>query len=498
MRRGLAGLVLALAAGFSAYTLGDGYTARLSDPRSILLVAVNDEVPDPPPRPRRTFVIVADGLRRDAALGMRSVARLRDAGQCRPTDTGAITISRPVYAVLSTGLEQDRTGIRSNSIYSPLGAESIWELARRAGLVVTARAELPWWRELFPGGFDRYQVIDPDAPYFLPDGLGELNLIVPGWIDTAGHDFGADSDAYAEGVRRLDAELGRFLDEVDLARDLVVLSADHGHTGRGGHGGRSPEVAVVLTCFAGRGVARRDDGGPIMSMAVAPTLAILLGLPFPRHMRAGADGLDAAWTIVDASAFPASYLDGRRLALARFRDANPSWPEVYAAGRREQATRLAILAAVCTAIAAATARGRRRPVRQALAVLAFVAAVAAAAALAHVLHYGTFDLSAVNKRSPYVRSCLGLCVAVIGASFLVRVALARELRRAAGELAALTGIGLAVNVGLVWVFGAPLGFPLPSPAFLVLPLFGALFTMSAAVLLGLVSLLALARGLYSR
>ena len=32
--------------------------------------------------------------------------------------------------------------------------------------------------------------------------------------------------------------LARVLDEVDLAHDPIVVVADHGHTGRGGHGGR--------------------------------------------------------------------------------------------------------------------------------------------------------------------------------------------------------------------------------------------------------------------
>ena len=63
-----------------------------------------------------------------------SLARLAEVGQCRKTDVGALSLSRPVYAVLSTGLEADRTGARFNDDSSALAAESVWDVAREAGL----------------------------------------------------------------------------------------------------------------------------------------------------------------------------------------------------------------------------------------------------------------------------------------------------------------------------------------------------------------------------
>jgi len=97
-----------------AYWLGDTYVGRMSDVRGARLVAVADRVGIPATRPARSVVIVADGLRLDAALGMRSVARMATAGQCRATDVGMPSVSRPVYTVLSSGVEQDRTGRRNN------------------------------------------------------------------------------------------------------------------------------------------------------------------------------------------------------------------------------------------------------------------------------------------------------------------------------------------------------------------------------------------------
>ncbi len=45
-----------------------------------------------------------------------------------------------------------------------------------------------------------------------------------------------------------------FIRTVDLRRTLLVLTADHGHALRGGHGGPQPRVATVMTCFAGPNV----------------------------------------------------------------------------------------------------------------------------------------------------------------------------------------------------------------------------------------------------
>ena len=56
---------------------------------------------------------------------------------------GTLSVSRPVYAVLPTGLEQDRTGVRNNDDTSPCAAESLWQVARRTGLTVTATKPRP-------------------------------------------------------------------------------------------------------------------------------------------------------------------------------------------------------------------------------------------------------------------------------------------------------------------------------------------------------------------
>ena len=103
---------------------GRGVHRPAAESSRLLLVGVPDQVapqvaPTAAERPRHAVLILLDGLRADHATQMTSVERLRQAGQCRTSDVGPLSVSRPVYAVVSTGLEQDRTGVRINDCSIP-------------------------------------------------------------------------------------------------------------------------------------------------------------------------------------------------------------------------------------------------------------------------------------------------------------------------------------------------------------------------------------------
>jgi hypothetical protein len=325
--------VVALVAGF---ILAETFIGRLSNHAGYYLVPVADEVKAPiPGRPRHTVFVVVDGLRRESAETMETMKALAEAGQCRITDQGGYTVSRPVYALMSTGLEVDRNGARNNEDATPLAAESFWQIAHGAGFVVQGSSHLPWFRELFPDGFDRFTVTPEhtenvfDAPWATTEGgLGDLALFHPLYVDAAGHAHGAASAEYAAAVDRADHEIARLLDRLDPDQDLVVVTSDHGHRAEGGHGGGQPEIRQVLTCFAGRNVGRLDSAlrRPLDGRSIGPALSLLLGLRFPRDMRAGEDDLDTIFEIAqpgppdDAQA--EAYRADRRAAVEHFRQEN--------------------------------------------------------------------------------------------------------------------------------------------------------------------------------
>lgn len=492
----LALLCTALAA--AGDILGETYISRLPNHAGYYQVSVADALPAalaaPSVRPRHTVVVVLDGLRADKAAGMASVERLRAAGQCRRTDVGPLSVSRPVYAVLSTGLEQDRTGSRNNDDESPLRAESLWQVARRAGLRVTATSELPWFQQLFPDGFDAYKLVERTTDHFTADAsaLGDLALIHPIYVDEAGHDFGGSSRVYADNVARADRELGRLLDRLDLGRDLVVLTADHGHSDRGGHGAHSREVAEVLTCFAGHGIRHRVDTPGFETRTIAPTLAVLLQVPFPGSLRAGEDTLDDMWDIVDPGVYPAAYLANRRAAVQHFRLVNGeavgrwlgrpgsgpgTWSELYSRARLRQYGRGLLVLALSCLILHWLFR-TRQPLRSAL----WVLTVCALLVPVYSAITGSFDLTSLNERNQFIRlsAIAGLSTGTVGLA--LHFLLWRDPEKLVLDQVRFCLILLALHVAHVAAFGWPLGFPLPGQVLIFLPFLGSTFLVGQALL----------------
>ncbi|MEO7096526.1 MAG: hypothetical protein ABI175_24925, partial [Polyangiales bacterium] len=84
-----------LAAATIALWLGGTFASRLSDHQGILLVPVEDAIRTASPRPRRTVVVVFDGLGRDDAATMPTLQALARDWPCLDMDVGAITFSRP-------------------------------------------------------------------------------------------------------------------------------------------------------------------------------------------------------------------------------------------------------------------------------------------------------------------------------------------------------------------------------------------------------------------
>lgn len=492
-----AGLALALV----GLQLGERYISRLPDHRGYFLVPVDDPTPTlASERPRHAVLIVADGLGLAPARGMQSTARLAAAGQCRETDVGPISVSRPVYAVLSTGLDQHRTGARNNDEQSPLAAQSIWEVARDAGLEVAGVSDVFWWQQLFPRGFDRYITLPDDADSFAIAELADLTLIHVSNVDHNGHDFGGASPEYADATARVDRELAGFLGRLDLSRDLVIFTADHGHSATGGHGGPTPDIARVLTCFAGPGITRAPQNPQLLqSRSIAGTLAVLLGLPFPKHMRAVEDDLDAIFTIVDEQHLSPAYLADRRAAIERFRAANQrsltqwlgrpgTWTDLQAHHARSQLLRAALVGLVALAAFLCSARARRLSPRATLGLAAGCLAVVVATVLLHILVLGTFDWTAINLRERYLRSAPFICLAPALLALAVHHWRLRDPGRMIADQLTLASLGLAVMLGHIIVFGWPLGYPLPGPALLLLPFITAFFLVVHGLLAALLAL----------
>ena len=479
----------ALVVGAVTFVLGNGHFGRVSSPEGFRRIPVDDAPRAPGPHPRHAVLAVVDGLADADAQALSTVRALRASWPCLRTDVGTISLSRPGYAVLSTGLESDRNGCRSNADARPIAAQSLWEVAREQGREVDAASSVGWWKELFPRGFDGYRVGESPDDLYASALLGDVALIHSGYLDDAAHEHGIDSAPFAAAMARIDRELGELVGRLDLRRDVLVVTADHGHVLRGGHGGRGPRESFTRTCFAGAGVLPGARDAEASATIVAPTLAMLAGLPFPRDARASADGdddLDLALSLLDPAQLGRAWLDDRRAQIGRMRAANPRWADVYAEGWRRQ--HLGLAAALGLAALTVVALVRRGP-QLGFTLAWLVATLAAAVGVLRAMH-GRLDLSAIRYATgDWVRPSLAATTLVGVLAIGTHLAVRRDLDVLSRDLLALSLFGGVLSAAYPLVFGWHLGFPLPDARLVFLPVLLGIVVLPLAALATLVSLL---------
>lgn len=240
-----------------------------------VVVTAGDDMPPATARiARRVVLVILDGLRLDASRELPTLEALRRRGAEVPARAPFPSLSGPSYVEIATGIAPRYSGRRTNDHLAPGHFDSIFRRARDGGLRVAS-----WTRDPTPLGL--FAELEPAAA--LTDlATADLAVVAVMEIDRAGHRSGGDSTAYLDQVRATDATLSAIVATLDLARDAIIVCADHGHTDRGGHGGTSRVELDVPLVLAGAGiVASRVSAAPARLGSVAATAAALLGLSPP-------------------------------------------------------------------------------------------------------------------------------------------------------------------------------------------------------------------------
>ncbi len=298
--------------------------------------------PHTPRLSRRVFVVIIDGLRADKSYELPFIDELRRKGVDAEARSHYPTWSRPNYVSILTGVPPEASGVRTNHHSTPVGLDSLMVRAREAGLVTAMATDYDVLPRLFlrprapRSGETVHEVVrttDPDdddphtdenaddleasddkelaAAVRAPDanlespfndaryapwpggfseagdaiaaGNSELVVMLVGAVDVAGHAHGGHSPEYRDAALIADHALSRALARVDLERDTIIITADHGHTNRGGHGGIEPEVMTVPLIAVGAGI---KPGATVLDahlIDIAPTVSALLGIAAPGH-----------------------------------------------------------------------------------------------------------------------------------------------------------------------------------------------------------------------
>jgi len=280
---------------------------------------------------QRVIIVVIDGLRADAFERMSLLERYRRRASLWRVWTEEPSLSYPGWTTILSGAPPEISGVTTNWYEGAVKVDHLLASAQRAGMR-TAGAGSPGWEPLFAGGFDDFTGVK-DPPYtdlpgihattfavtregerIVRDGRARLVLLHYPAPDLMGHGFGANSQAYADGVRAVDEDLIRLLGTLDLEQTTVLITSDHGHIDAGGHGGWEQVVREVPLMLLGAAIAPDEWPEPRRQADIAPTVAALLGLSLPAHsvgrplIEALADlptGLEQRWAAQQALVFDA-------------------------------------------------------------------------------------------------------------------------------------------------------------------------------------------------
>lgn len=225
--------------------------------------------------------------------------------------------SASCYASIHTGVAPQVHGAWGNEAVSRLEQPDIFGQVRKAGGATGAVAH-SFWSEFFNRApFDPVRDLEYDEPgsdsinhgrFHTMQGYNLINQATPAdadlfatltmlcdrhdlrygmlhtcTLDSMGHRFGHDCREMDHAVYMLDATLAPFIQRWRQAGYEVIVTADHGQSMRGHHGGAGDDQQDFALYYFG------DAKGPapdtlLDQLSLAPTILARLGAPVPATM----------------------------------------------------------------------------------------------------------------------------------------------------------------------------------------------------------------------
>ncbi len=229
------------------------------------------------------------------------------------------SISAACYASIHTGVAPQVHGCTGNGNVFRLRQPDIFGQVRRAGGVTGAVAH-SFWSEFFNRApFDLTRDIEYDEPdsatinhgrFHTMTGYNAENQMTPSdvdlfatltmlatrfsldygllhtcTLDSMGHRFGHDCTAFEHACSVMEEMLAPFIIRWRQMGYEVIVTADHGQTARGHHGGHEPEQQDFALYYFGPAKGPAPDT-LLDQLALAPTILSRLGAPIPNSMTA--------------------------------------------------------------------------------------------------------------------------------------------------------------------------------------------------------------------
>lgn len=216
------------------------------------------------------------------------------------------TSSGPGWSTIATGVWPDKHNVRDNNFTAPAFAAypdflTRIETAAPALATYVVASWAPIANTIYSSRVDT-RVATPDAEYDtgttsravarLRDGNPDAVFVQLDNVDHAGHASGAASQAYLDAIRGVDAQVGQLVAAVRGRAGygqedwLIMITADHGHTDTGGHGGSTWSERQTFVIANGAGFPAGSVRHDVRMVDIAPTAIAHLGI-----------AIDPAWNL---------------------------------------------------------------------------------------------------------------------------------------------------------------------------------------------------------
>ena len=229
------------------------------------------------------------------------------------------SMSGPCYASLHSGVLPQEHGVLTNAHIFRVQKPDIFSQVRKAG-GVTGAVTHSWWSEFFNRApFDFVRDIEYDEPdsdsinhgrFHTMSGYDHKNQATPSdvdlfatltslcarfgltygilhtcTLDSMGHRFGHDCAEMDHACALLDAMLAKFLPAWIAMGYEVIVTADHGQSLRGHHGGTGEDQQDFALYYFGQAEGPARDA-VLHQLQLAPTILSRLNAPIADTMKA--------------------------------------------------------------------------------------------------------------------------------------------------------------------------------------------------------------------
>ncbi|OLP62632.1 nucleotide pyrophosphatase [Xaviernesmea oryzae] len=273
------------------------------------------------PLARKLLLIILDGQPwRNARRLMGNLEGWVQAGEARVWRMRSVlpSTSASCYASIHTGVTPQVHGVLSNEMLFRVSQPDIFSEVAKAGGETGAVTHSFWSTFFQRAPFDPVRDLDYDEAegpihhgrFHTMAGYNHQNQMTPSdldlfatltmmterfgidygilhtcTLDSMGHRYGHDCTEMDGACFTIDAQLAQFLPRWRKGGYEVIVTADHGQTDRGHHGGRDPEMQDVAFYWFGGGEGPEADT-LLDQLQLAPTVLSRLGVPIPETMKA--------------------------------------------------------------------------------------------------------------------------------------------------------------------------------------------------------------------